>query len=254
MTIESRSQFRQLADILRDAIERGDYPAGSALPSENDLASRYGVSRATANRAVLILRSEGLVSAERGRGVIVRAIPVIRRNAAGRYERAARESGGARGAFDAEIRALGMAPRTDVQVGPAVPPAAVAETLGVDPGQPSTIARDRRMYADDIPVQLAVSYIPADIAAGTQLAEPDSGPGGIISRFAELGHAQTRVTETVRVRRPTDAEADFLRLEPDQPVTEIFHVGWTADDRAVEVCVHTFPAFVWALDYAWPIG
>jgi hypothetical protein len=35
---------------------------------------------------------------------------------------------------------------------------------------------------------------------------------------------------------------------------EIWHTGWTVDDRAVEVAVHTVPASDWVLDYEWPIA
>ena len=44
------------------------------------------------------------------------------------------------------------------------------------------------------------------------------------------------------------------RLEDDEPVVEIFHVSWTADDRPVEVCVHSVPAYLWTLDYDWSIA
>jgi GntR family transcriptional regulator len=253
VSIESpRSQFRQIADLLRDAINRGEYPPGSLLPSEPDLAERYSVSRPTVNRAVTILRGEGLVRIERGRGTVVRKIPVIHRATVARYLRSTRERSGSRGAFDAEIRALGMTPRSDVDVKRVVPPARVALALGLSEGEANVIMRMRRMYADDVPVQLAPSYIPLEIAEGTQIAERDSGPGGIISRFAELGYAQVRITETVTVRRSTEEEQDFLQLEEDQPVIEIWHVGWTADDRPVEVCVHSVPAYLWVLDYEWP--
>lgn len=251
---EPRSRFRQVADQLREGIEQGEFPRGSMLPSEPELAARYGVTRPTINRAVAILRIEGLVRVERGRGTIVREIPLIRRASVSRYSREARERAGGRGAFDTEIRALGMTPRSDVDVARVTPPADVAQALGLpEGGEANTIVRRRRMYADDIPVQLAPSYIPADIAEGTPLAEADSGPGGIISRFAELGMAQVRITESVQVRRATDEEREFLRLEEDQAVTEIFHVGWTAEGRAVEVCVHAIPAHLWVLDYEWPI-
>jgi GntR family transcriptional regulator len=110
------------------------------------------------------------------------------------------------------------------------------------------------MYANDVPVQRADSWIPGEIAEGTPLAEVDSGPGGIISRFAELGHAQTRITESVRVRRATDEEQSFLQLEEEQFVIEIWHTGWTADDRPVELAIHSVPAHLWVLDYGWPIG
>jgi GntR family transcriptional regulator len=246
----SRSQFRQVADQLRAAIEAGEYPPGSELPSELELASDYQVSRQTINQAVRLLRSEGLVLVRRGKGTTVREIPVIHRAALTRYQRQERERGGGRGAFDTEIKGMGLAPRSETTVDTVEAPADVAAALGLEPGA-QVVRRQRRMYANDVPVQLAPSYIPADIATGTQLAEVDSGPGGIISRFADLGLPQTRITEAVRVRRPTDEEQQFLRLaEDDQPVVEIFHVGWSGD-RAVEVAVHAVPAYGWVLDYAW---
>src|SRR6516162_766745 len=76
-----RAQYRQMADLLRGEIEHGDYAAGTRLPSEPELAQRYGVNRITVNRAVAILRAEGFVRVERGRGTIVRELPVLRRDA-----------------------------------------------------------------------------------------------------------------------------------------------------------------------------
>lgn len=251
MSLETRSQYRQLADLLRAAIERGEYAAGSTLPSEEDLARTHQISRPTVNRALGILRGEGLVRVERGRGTIVREVPAIHRAALSRYERQAREHGGARGAFDAEISARGMTPRSDVTVELVTPPPEVARALNLPEGEPNTVRRLRRMYANDVPVQLAPSYIPAEIAEGTALAAQDSGPGGIISRFADLGYAQTRISESVRVRRATDQEQEFLRLEDDQPVIEIWHTGITDDGRPVEICVHSMPAYLWILDYEW---
>jgi GntR family transcriptional regulator len=243
----------QLADLLRQGIESGEYPAGSTLPSEPELAARYGVTRQTVNRAEQILRAEGLIRVERGRGTIVRPIPVIQRQAATRYKKEQRERDGGRGAFYAEITAMGLEPETVTEISREIPPPDVAAVLEVNPDAESVVVRRRKMYASGEPVQLAPSYIPADIANGTALAELDSGPGGIISRFAELGYPQDRITEKVRIRRCTPEEADFLRLEDSQFVAEIFHVGWSGE-RAVEVCVHSLPAAQWELDYELPVS
>jgi GntR family transcriptional regulator len=224
------------------------------LPPEPELAERYGVSRSTVNNAVAVLRAEGLVRVIRGRGTIVREIVApIHRNAPARYQQAVRERAGGRGAFDTEIRALGLEPRSDTEVGLVTPPPEVARALGLPDGEANVIRRMRHMYAGDVPVQIAPSYIPAEIAVGTALAETDSGPGGIISRFAELGHAQVRITESVRARPATAEEQEFLRLDADQPVLEIWHTGWTAEGRPVEVAVHVVPASLWVFDYEWPV-
>lgn len=253
MTIPpSRSQYRQAADLIRNKIESGDYPRGSALPREEELAATLGINRATVNRALRILTAEGLVRAVRGKGTLVAKLPAIQRSAVSRYSREVRERAGGRGAFEAEIRALGMTPRSDLRVERVAPPEDVAEILGVPADEVSTVVRARRMYADDVPVQLADSYIPLDIAGGTALEEEDTGPGGMISRMADLGHAQVRITERVTVRPPTPEEIAFLDILEDHRVYAVTHVGWTAEGRAVEVCLHTMPTHQWLLDYEWP--
>ncbi|MCZ4102668.1 UTRA domain-containing protein [Streptomyces sp. H10-C2] len=176
-------------------------------------------------------------------------IAPIRRNAVLRYSTAARERAGGRGAFDTEIKAMGLTPRTATTIESGETPAKAAELLGTQ----ETIARVRRMYADDIPVQLATSYIPAEIATGTALAEVDSGQGGIISRFTELGHAQVRITERLTVRTPSAEETQVLDLSEDHRVYEVLHTGWTAENRAVEVCFHVMPVHLWELDYEWAV-
>ncbi|MGI5322311.1 GntR family transcriptional regulator [Actinomadura nitritigenes] len=178
-------------------------------------------------------------------------IPIITRDAARRYSTSMREQLGGRGAFDTEITALGRRPRTEQRVERVVPPAHVAQVLGVTTNEPSTVLRARRMFADDVPIQIAESYIPLEIAAGTALEQADSGPGGIISRFAELGHAQVRITERLTVRPPTAEEAHFLRMTPEQRVYRVIHTGWTADDRPIEICVHVMPTHQWELEYEW---
>src|SRR2546423_6556078 len=105
MTIESpQGKHLQIAGILRREIQSGDYPAGSVMPSEPELGERFGVSRSVINRALALLRAEGLVRPQRGRGTTVNPIPVIHRAAIRRQQREVREAGEARGAFDSELR------------------------------------------------------------------------------------------------------------------------------------------------------
>ncbi len=246
-----RPEYMQVADALRAAIEAGEWEPGALIPPEPELATRYGTTRATVNRALSILRAEGLVRPRQGRGTTVRPLPVLRRDGAGRQRRQAREEGQARGAFDAEIRRHGLDPRADADVRQVPAPGGVAELLGVDEGT-IVLARQRQMYASGEPVQMATSYIPLDIAEGTPIAEPDTGPGGIYSRFAELGHDPVAFAETVRIRRPLGDEARFLDMDPDQRVIAIRRTAADAAGRVVEVNEIALPAHQWELVYEWP--
>lgn len=65
--------WRQIADHLRTAVERGDYsPDGPALPSVERLSQEFGVARRTAHKALKLLRDEGLIEPEAGMGYYVR--------------------------------------------------------------------------------------------------------------------------------------------------------------------------------------
>ncbi|MFF4795937.1 GntR family transcriptional regulator [Streptomyces sp. NPDC001276] len=60
------ARYRRLAGDLREAIASGAYGAGGRLPSEEELAQQYGVSRGTVRQALAVLRANGLVTSRRG--------------------------------------------------------------------------------------------------------------------------------------------------------------------------------------------
>ena len=66
---------RKLADIVYDQlfrlIARGEFPEGCKLPPEDDLGSRFGVSRPIVREALARLREQGSVRSQRGSGSIV---------------------------------------------------------------------------------------------------------------------------------------------------------------------------------------
>lgn len=63
--------YRQLADLLREAIDSGALAEGRPLPSESALMGEHGVSRDTVRKAVRLLRDEGLVVTVQGKGSYV---------------------------------------------------------------------------------------------------------------------------------------------------------------------------------------
>lgn len=172
-------------------------------------------------------------------------IPPITRNAAQRYSKAARERAGAGGAYDAQLRALGHTPRVELVVERAEPSARVAELLGVPTGEESVIVRRRVMWADDVITQLADSYVSASLFGGTVLEQVDEGVGGMVSRMADLGHPQVRVREDTTGRPATPEEAAGLGISEEQFVFYKEHIGYGADDQALEVTLHVMPQHLW---------
>jgi GntR family transcriptional regulator len=74
VSIESSSAvplYYQVANVLQVRIFAGTVPPGGLLGTEKDLAAEFGVSRITIRKAIDILRRDGLVEPERGRGTFV---------------------------------------------------------------------------------------------------------------------------------------------------------------------------------------
>ena len=64
--------YRQIADQLRALIERGEFPPGTRLPPERDLAVQLGVSRPSVREALIALEVEGRVVVRLGSVIYVR--------------------------------------------------------------------------------------------------------------------------------------------------------------------------------------
>ena len=63
---------QQVFEQLRNGIVRGSWPAGTRLPSENELTVKLGCSRISVREALHMLASLGLVETRHGGGTIVR--------------------------------------------------------------------------------------------------------------------------------------------------------------------------------------
>jgi DNA-binding FadR family transcriptional regulator len=69
--VEARRLYRQVADQLRALIDGGEYPIGSRLPTERELAEQLRVSRPTVREALIALEVEGRVRIRVGSGIYV---------------------------------------------------------------------------------------------------------------------------------------------------------------------------------------
>jgi GntR family transcriptional regulator len=249
-TASDRPVFQQIADQLRASISSGSIAAGEKLPSEAALMRHHGVARMTVRQALGVLKAEGLVVAEHGRGVFVRPRPVMRRLGSDRFARRHRRRG--RAAFEADAKAAGQHPTVDqLHVTRRRPPVDVAKVLGVG-ADDEVLVRDRRYLLDGHPVELAVSYVPLDVAEGTPIRDPDSGPGGIYARMEDAGFTFRRFHEDVTARMPSPEETRRLDLPPGVPVLALRRSAVVAGNRVLEVCDTVMAAHSFVLSYDLP--
>ncbi|WNE97519.1 GntR family transcriptional regulator [Streptomyces luomodiensis] len=243
-----RAVFRQIADALREAIDKGRFSEGDKLPSETELVDHFGVSRMTVRNALSLLQQEGLAVSEHGKGVFVRPRPPVRRLASDRFARRHRDQGKA--AFTVEAEAAGSRPEVDsLEVKEERPSQDISARLG---SPRKVLARRRRYLLDGRPVEFATSYLPLDLARNTPIAQPNPGPGGIYARLEEMGHRLDHFDEEIRARMPSPAEVRTLQLASGVPVIHLIRTAYDAEGRAVEVCDTVMAADAYVLAYQLP--
>ncbi|WP_218882381.1 GntR family transcriptional regulator [Spinactinospora alkalitolerans] len=67
--------YVQIAAALRSRLRSGEFPVGARIPAGRQLADEYGVAPNTVASAIRLLRDEGLITSQQGRGNFVRTLP-----------------------------------------------------------------------------------------------------------------------------------------------------------------------------------
>lgn len=68
-------RYYQVYTVLRQRVTEGEWPVDSPMPTEENFASSFGVSRVTIRKALNMLEEEKLISRQQGRGTFALAPP-----------------------------------------------------------------------------------------------------------------------------------------------------------------------------------
>lgn len=138
--------------------------------------------------------------------------------------------------------------------GEAPAPEAVASAFDLEPGAP-VVLRRRLILLDDVPVEIADSYWPPSVAAGTALASPGKVKGGAPTLLASLGYAPVDVDESVQTRPATDEECQALRMsDAGEWVLTLLRVVKDETNRPYEVFASVAPGRIGQLNYSMKVS
>ncbi len=212
--------YQQLADLLRKEISARQ-AAGEVyrLPSENELAERYGLSRATARHALDELAREGWIYTQKGVGSFA---PVRR----------VEQDVTALVSTTADMRRRGWSLVTKVLEVVLLPaPAHVADALELPEDEPVYKLRRLRVV-DQTPLSVQTVYLPAALCPNL----PENNLSGSLYQLLEGRYGLTLWTgrETLRARAATAEEAELLDMPAGAAVMYAERVTYGADGRAVE--------------------
>lgn len=209
-----------VAAALRSDLAAGRFRPGDRLPSEADLAARFGVHRNTVREALARLGREGLVAARRGAGSFVLGPPTD-------YPI------GARVRFSQNIRAAGRTPSHEgLVLATRAADEAEARALVLAPGDP-VHAWEGVSLADGEPVALFRSVFPAARLPG--LAAHLAREGSVTAALAACGIGDYRRLSTRMVAAlALPHQAARLRLARPAALLRTTQVSVDAEGRPVE--------------------
>jgi GntR family transcriptional regulator len=200
---DARPLPAQLADRLRARIADGDWAPGHRLPSEQELAVEYGVSRPTVRSAVARLADSGVLRVRHGAGTFVTAHPSGIRAGLQELRSTSRIIAEQGYACQVVYRSRELREAT----------AEEAERFGAEEGLP-VIAIERSFLADDEVVAFERDLINAEILPGG--ITPADITGSVFEFLEPFGLLP--VQAVARVRAVHDPAVGWGERLPDPPL------------------------------------
>jgi GntR family transcriptional regulator len=214
--------YVKIREALRTEITQGVLKRGQKLPSEEELASKYGVSRMTVRQGVADLIDEGLLYRRHGVGTFV-AFPHVERD----HSRLTN--------FFEMSRVKGINARAKVLSRETVPARQkVAKALDIPEGEPVIRIKTLR-YTDDVPMTVHDAHIPGNIFNNLiyeDLSALESRP--LWSFFEACGYKVKRAVQRLEAREASEELAALMDIEPGTPILYKERIVYADDGTPIE--------------------
>lgn len=217
---QEKPLYLQLVDILEIQI-RNTMAPNDKLFSERELTQIFGVSRITVRLALQELEKRGLVYKKHGKGTYVSEIQDAVVDLSAAYS------------FTEQMKKIGKKPQTEILSFHRMQASEqVAKTLQISSGD-WVFELERLRLADDVPMMLERSYVPANLFEGLSeellqhkpLYEVFSDDYGQFIRLAE---------EEFYASIALDNEAKLLDIQANSPVLHLLRKTYNDKNRMIE--------------------
>jgi len=213
--------YEQIKLLLTQSLAAGEWKPGEAIPSEMELAARYGVSQGTVRKAIDELAAENMVIRRQGKGTFVAShsepayqYRFLRLNPDGGSRPHPRNLffGLERGRAAGEIK----------------------EALGLEEGA-ATLGFKRVMSFSGTPTVFDEIVFPASQFPGLTLAELEDFNGSVYSFYETVfGVRMIRAAERLRAVPADSVAAAHLKVAAGKPLLCIDRIAYTYGDKPVE--------------------
>ncbi|MBK9520977.1 MAG: GntR family transcriptional regulator [Rhodocyclaceae bacterium] len=213
--------YRQIKTLILQALATGEWKSGEVIPSEGELAIRFGVSQGTIRKAIDELAAENLLLRRQGKGTFVASHDDPR--AFFRFLRLVPLSGGIEPSRSVPLECW------RAKAGPEA-----ARMLGLNVSDPIIIIR-RLLEFSGKPVVADEIYLSGEIFGALTLEMLRDYDGSLYSLFeSTFGVRMIRAEERLRAVPADRTSAELLGVAEGSPLLSVERVSYSYGDRPVE--------------------
>ena len=230
------ARYQEIERWLRRRVLRS--APGDPLPSESELATRFGVSRMTARQAVQNLAAEGLVQRRRGAGTFVAPRPIHRHE-------------GSLMSFTEDMRRRGMkASSRLLEAGLQAATTADLDALRLPDGA-RVVAISRLRLADGVPLAIEHAALPAECAG---VLADNLETGSLHESLVTRGRMPSIARSWIRARIASAAESRLLGIPPRSALLVERRIIYDTEGVALEHTETAYNADNYAIDAVFSVS
>jgi len=215
-------KYHQLANILRQQIDNGDFQSHDAIPSERLLEQHYKLSRPTIRQAIDLLGRQGYLYRVHGKGTFV-SPPKLQK---GMLELTS---------FSEDMRNRGLEPGQKIlEFGYVKPNDKVKRQLEITDDKKKVLQIKRLRYGDGEPMGLQDSFLTLDNSQVITREEIEERGSIYVILQEKFGIYPTEADETLEVTLATSEEAELLKVAEGSPLLLNERTLWSQDRKAIE--------------------
>ncbi|MEI7514660.1 MAG: GntR family transcriptional regulator [Betaproteobacteria bacterium] len=217
--------YQQIKALLLQSLESGEWKSGAAIPSEQELATRFKVSQGTVRKAIDELSIDNLLVRRQGKGTFVATH--AERQVQYRFLKLVPEHG--------DANRDGRAQRQIVECKRARASSEVARGLGLRPGD--AVLQVRRVLSfSACPTILEDIWLPGTPFKGLTAERLRNDDGPMYALFErEFDVRMVRAEEKIRAVLPDATQMELLVVTSSTPLLSVERIAYTYNDAPMEM-------------------
>jgi len=217
--------YQQIKGFILNSLRAGEWKPGEAIPSEMDLATRFGVSQGTVRKAIDEMASENLLIRRQGKGTFVATH--AEQQVQFRFLKLVPDSG-TRGSE-------GPAQRDIIECKRGRATADVARALALRTGD--TVLQARRVLSfGGTPIILEDIWLPASPFKGLTAERLANYQGPMYALFeTEFNVRMVRAEEKIRAIPASSVHQELLKVKQGEPLLSVERIAYTYRNEPMEL-------------------